>query len=634
MRTIPHFFEENVARFADNPYMWEKKTDRFEAETYRQIHERVVHFACGLLSIGINHGDRLALLSEGRNDWIVCELGILYTGAINVPLSTLLSDAEIKFRIVHSSSRFLIISGTHYPKLETIRKELPELEKIICLDEKEHYSPDEIPFSEVMNRGKEYLQKNRETFEKRWKSLQEDDFANISYTSGTTAEPKGIILSHKNYYANVQQAYSLMSIEPDWKIFLFIPWDHSFAHSAGLYCFMGKGASIGSLQTGKTSIETLKNIPLNIKEFKPEMMFSVPAFSKNLKKNIESAIRQKGPLVQKLFNHALKISYSYNKEGFNRGGGLQFLKLPLMKLYDLILFKKIREQLGGNMKFFIGGGALLDIELQRFFYAIGIPIYQGYGLSEATPIISINTPHRHKLGSSGMPVKMMEIRILDEDGKELPVGEKGEIVIKGDNVMMGYWKNEKATRETIRNGYLHTGDMGYIDPDGFLYVLGRFKSLLIADDGEKYSPESIEEAMVFQSRYILQCMLYNNQNPYTVILLVPDREEIKKYLLEKELDIGTEEGKEAALKILQQEVNAYRKGGKYETMFPQRWLPASIGILDEEMTVQNKMLNSMQKMVRRKVVERYQNLIDFLYTPESKNIVNNRNKEAITKLLS
>ncbi len=633
MRTIPLFFEDSVARFPDNPYMWEKKDESFKAETYSQIRERVHRFAAGLLSLGLQKGDRVALLSEGRNDWIVSELGILYTGAINVPLSTLLSDSEISFRVNHSGSKMIIVSKNQAPKLESIRKDMDGVEKIIYLDEREAYGPGEISFSEVMKQGESFLESKREVFEDAWKSIQEDDYVNISYTSGTTAEPKGIILSHRNYFANVQQAYSLMDIPPHWKIFLFIPWDHSFAHSAGLYCFMGKGASIGSLQVGKTPIETLKNIPLNIKEFKPEMMFSVPAFAKNMKKNIENAIREKGGLVEKMFRHALKLNYAYNREGFNKGGGLQFLKLPLIKLYDAILFKKVRQQLGGNMQYFMGGGALLDIELQRFFYAVGIPIYQGYGLSEATPIISINTPYRHKLGSSGMPVKMMEIRILDSDRKELPTGEKGEIVIKGDNVMMGYWKNEQATRETIRDGWLHTGDMGYLDQDGFLYVLGRFKSLLISDDGEKYSPENIEETMVYQSRYISQCMLYNNQNPYTAMFAVPDKDEIRKYIRGKGLEASSDEAVEAALLLIQSEIQEYRKGGKYEELFPQRWMPASIGIVDEEFTTQNQMLNSMQKMVRRKVVDAHQDLLDFLYTPESKNILNDRNKAAMARLL-
>jgi len=333
-----------------------------------------------------------------------------------------------------------------------------------------------------------------------------------------------------------------------------------------------------------------------------------------------------------MFKHAIKLNYAYNKEGFNKGGGLGFLKLPLIKLYDAIIFKKVREGLGGNMEYLFGGGALLDIELQRFFYAIGIPIYQGYGLSEASPIISANGPEIHKLGSSGLPVNDMEIKICDEDGKELEQGIKGEILVKGENVMVKYWQNETASTDTIKDGWLYTGDMGYIDSDGFLYVLGRFKSLLISGDGEKYSPEGIEEAMAEQSQYIMQCMVYNNQNPYTAILVVPEKEAINRFLMGKGLSAKTDEGKKTVLDLIQDEVYEYRKGGKYEELFPQRWMPSTIAVLDQEFSQDNEFLNSLRKMVRGKITEHYQDRIDFLYSPEAKDINNNMNKEALDKL--
>ena len=213
-----------------------------------------------------------------------------------------------------------------------------------------------------------------------------------------------------------------------------------------------------------------------------------------------------------------------------RAKGFRILLKPLTVLFDKILFSKVRQAFGGRLEFFIGGGALLDIDLQRFFYAIGIPMYQGYGLTEAAPVISSNNPAKHKMGSSGPVARYMEIKICDDDGNEVPLGEKGEIVIKGDNVMAGYWKNPEATAETIKNGWLYTGDLGYMDKDGFLYVLGRFKSLLIGDDGEKFSPEGIEEAIVQQSKFIEQCMLYNNQNAYTTALIYPNVQAVKSWM--------------------------------------------------------------------------------------------------------
>jgi long-chain acyl-CoA synthetase len=222
---------------------------------------------------------------------------------------------------------------------------------------------------------------------------------------------------------------------------------------------------------------------------------SVPALAMNFRKNIEKSIREKGRLINALFRHALKVSYKYNGIGYDKGKGIRILYKPLVRLYDKILFSKIREGFGGRLEYFIGGGALLDIELQRFFYAVGMPMFQGYGLTEASPVISSNSTKHHKLGSSGVLVKNMELRICDNERNPLPVGNQGEIVIKGENVMLGYWKNPEATAESIRDGWLYTGDLGYMDPDGYLYVLGRFKSLLIADDGEKYSPKGLKKLL-------------------------------------------------------------------------------------------------------------------------------------------
>jgi len=632
MKTIIQFFEESVNKFSDNVFMWEKKGDKYEGATYGKIRHEARKFGAGLISMGINKGDRIGLISEGRNDWLICELGMLYAGAVNVPMSVMLTEpSEIKFRLEHSESKMVITSGNQAPKLKTIKHELKDLEKVIILDNEVNPEEKDILYSDIKKKGEVYLAAKSEEFDKRWQSLIPDDYANICYTSGTTADPKGIILSHKNYVKNVEQAYTLMHIPPEYSTLLILPWDHSFAHTAGLYSFMGKGASVASVKVGKTGFETRKNIPGNIKEIKPSLLMSVPALAKNFRKNIEKNISAKGAVIEKLFNHALKIAYSYNKEGINKGKGLQILKKPLLFLYDKILFSKIREGFGGKIDFFIGGGALLDIELQKFFYAIGMPMFQGYGLTEAAPIISSNALKRHKLGSSGFLVQNLELKICDEDGNELPVGKKGEIIVKGDNVMVGYWKNEEATKSTLKDGWLFTGDMGYMDQDGFLYVLGRFKSLLISDDGEKYSPEGIEEAFTEQSLYIDQCMLYNNQNPYTVVLIVPDKEAINRKLKEDNRDITSKEGKNAALRLIESEINAYRKGGEYEEMFPQRWLPGAIGITEEAFTQDNHLVNSTMKIVRGKIVEKYKNLIEFLYTPEAKDVTNEKNKVSLIK---
>ncbi len=627
MKTIPDFFEENVKKFSNNIYLWEKTGDAYQGTTYQQVKVLVEQFAAGLLSLGVKKGDRIALIAEGRNAWVVSELGMLYIGAINIPLSIKLAETDdIRYRLAHAGVGFAIASGTQAKKIREIKQSLPGFKKLILLDGNAEDDA-EISYDAVLKLGSRFLSDSADAFRKACELVQPGDPANICYTSGTTADPKGIVLSHNNYVANVYQGYTLMDIPPSYTTLLILPWDHAFAHTAGIYCMMGKGASLASVHTGKGGMDTLKNIPINIKEIKPSFLLSVPALASNFKKNIEKGINEKGFLVKSMFKHALKISYAYNNDGWNKGPGLTSLYKPLMNLYDKILFSKIREGFGGRLDFFVGGGALLDIEIQKFFFAIGLPMFQGYGLTEASPFISSNSLARHKFGSSGYLVKNMLLKICDEKGNELPLDEHGEIAVKGENVMQGYWNNPEATAKTVRDGWLYTGDLGYMDKDGFLYVLGRFKSLLIADDGEKYSPEGIEEAYISQSDYVSQCMLYNNQDPYTIVLLVPDKTQLLNHLKHKNLDPASDEGIHEALHSIGHELNHYRKHGHYGKMFPHRWLPAAIGILPEPFTEGNHMLNSTMKMVRGKITENYKPLIDFLYTSEGKDLYHKKNVE-------
>ena len=627
--TIIDFVEKYVAKYSQNPYLWEKNldTNEWESTTYAETLAKAKRIAAGLMALGVQKGEKISYLSEGRDMWVIGELGVLYAGAVNVPLSIKLGETnDLVFRVKHSDSKYIITSKFQLPKIRAILPECPMVEKVIIFDEVADKKENEIFIDEVIAMGDEFLAKNEELFIQRYKSVEPDDYANISYTSGTTADPKGILLTHRNYTANVEQAHSVIGVEETDKMLIIIPLDHCFAHVAGMYTMMSYGASIGMVPSGKTGKEALRNISPSIQELKPNVMLSVPTLAKNFKKSIEGSIARKGKTVEKLYNFALKNAIAYNKEGYNKGTEfMDIFRKPLMLLFDKIIFKAVREGLGGQMKFFVGGGALLDIDLQRYYYAIGIPMYQGYGLSEATPIISANSPARHIFGSSGKIVSPMEIKILDADGVEQPFGSKGEICIKGENVMAGYWKNPKSTADTIVDGWLHTGDMGYMRDAEMLYVVGRFKSLLIAADGEKYSPEGIEENLVESSKYIDGAILHNSQDPYTIALITPNKEALKSYAKGLGLDPSTQEAKVKMLELLQSEVNMYRKGGRLFGAFPERWLPAAVCVLPEPWTEQNHFLNSSMKVVRGRVEEAYKANMEYAYTPAGKDIVNDMN---------
>ena len=626
-KTLVDLFEESVKLYPNNTFLLEKTDKVFEPTTYTQVKEKVYQLGAGLQALGVKKGDNMALLSEGRNMWVIGELSMFYAGAVNVPLSIKLEESnDLLFRLIHGDVKFVMVSGTQLKKVRAIIDQLPEVKKVIVFDEQDHYEDREIALSEVQKMGDEFLASHtKEEFLKVAQSIQNDDYATITYTSGTTADPKGVVLTHRNYTSNVEQACTLVNIDQSWRTLIILPLDHCFAHVVGFYIMMAKGATAATVQVGRTPLESLKNIPLNIKEVKPHFILSVPALAKTFKKNIEQGIRAKGKTTMKLFNFGMKVRQIYYGDSNLDFKGWRYLLKPVVALFDKIIFSKVRENFGGELKFFIGGGALLDKNLQKFYVGIGIPMFQGYGLSEATPVLSSNGPDKYRFGSSGKLVQPLELKICDSEGKELPVGEMGEIVVKGENVMAGYWKNPESTADTVKDGWLYTGDLGYMSKEGLLYVKGRFKSLLISSDGEKYSPEGIEEALVGQSKYIDQVMLYNNQSPYTIALIVPNKDNLKRKMAFKNLTLENEEGRKYAIKKLEKELNKYKKGGDFEGMFPERWLPSTFVVLPEPFTEQNQMINSTMKMVRGKIEKAYAGLIDYLYTPEGKQIYNQKN---------
>ena len=630
--TLIDFVETYSRKYPDHVYLREKVDGVWKEITQEQTRETAYRIGAGMMSLGAKKGDKVSLLSESRAMWILSELGALYAGMTDVPLSVNLGAGEdLIFRINHSDSRYIFVSGNHLPKIREIVSRCPTAEKVIVYDDTafdyESLEPGEIRMSDIIRMGEEFLTAHRDEFVARFKSVTPDDYANISYTSGTTADPKGILLTHGNYTANVEQGHSVISTDENSVMLIILPLDHCFAHVAGMYTMMYYGGSIAFVPIGKNALATLRNVPTAIKEVRPHIMLSVSALARNFKKNIETSVKKKGPTVEKLFNFAVKNAIAYNKEYYNRGGFLNWWRKPLMWLFDKLIFQSVREGFGGRMQFFVGGGALLDIELQRFFCAVGMPMFQGYGLTEATPIICANSEGHAIFGSSGRIVKPMDIKICDTDGKEVPIGEKGEIVIRGGNVMAGYWKNPEATAKTIIDGWLHTGDMGYICPwdHEFLYVVGRFKSLLISSDGEKYSPEAFEDSLPEVSRFVSQVVLHNNQDPYTMVLIVPEKEALKEYVQKAGLDPESREGKIAMLDKIQAEIDSYKTGGPHAALFPDRWLPAAVVICDEPFTIANQMMNSTMKIVRRKVEEHYADRIAYSYTAEGKDLHNEKN---------
>ena len=316
--TIIDFVEKYVAKFSENPFLWEKNldTNQWEPTTYAETLRQAKRIAAGLMALGVEKGDKISYLSEGRNMWVIGELGVLFAGAVNVPLSIKLEETnDLVFRVKHSDSKYVIASKFQLPKIRKILPECPMVEKVIVFDEIADMQENEMYIGQIIEMGDKFLAENEEKLVERYRSIGPDDYANISYTSGTTADPKGILLTHRNYTANVEQAHSVIGVDEGDKMLIILPLDHCFAHVAGFYTMMSYGASIGTVPSGKSGKEALRNIPTSIKEFQPHVMLSVPTLAKSFKKNIETTIKKSGKTVEKLYNFALNNAIKYNKEG-------------------------------------------------------------------------------------------------------------------------------------------------------------------------------------------------------------------------------------------------------------------------------------------------------------------------------
>lgn len=630
-KTLIDLFNESVVRYGPNPFLWERDTE-FRPTSYQEVRVLVHRLGAGFVALGVAKGDRVALLAEGSGTWMIGELAILFAGGVNVPLSVKLVEAfDLQFRLNHSDSRFVLVSGTQVAKIRAIRDKLDSVEKVIIFgDVPDELQEGEMELDTLFRMGDAWNADHPGELDQIANSVEGDDIANITYTSGTTADPKGVMLTHRNFTANVAQCLSVVQIPEFFRTLLILPLDHCFAHVTGLYFFMSVGGSLATVPVGKTFIESIRNIPIALKEFQPQVLMTVPALAKTFKNSVEQSVQAKGPTAVKLFHIGMKVAMAYNKEGWNKGTQGTWLLYPLVKLFDKVLFSKMRHALGGKLEFFVDGGAYLDIEMQKFWYAAGIPMYQGYGLSEATPVISCNMIENHKLGTSGQVVANLELVLRDPDGNPVPKGESGEITVRGENVMKGYWKNPDATARTIKDGWLYTGDLGSLDEAGFLSVYGRSKSLLIGSDGEKYSPEGIEETITTLYPIIEQIMLYNNQNPYTTALIVPSKEALKRQVP----NIDTPEGQKQAIQLIFDVLNNFHKGGKHEGLFPERWLPSAFALLSENFNETNGMMNSTLKMVRSKIEKAYPEVLETLLTAEGRKHWSDQNLKSMRKLFA
>ncbi len=625
MRTIVSMLHEAAARFPQRAYATKKGDDGWIEYSYSMVDEQSNYVCAALAKNNVKSQSAFGLLAEGRPEWIIAEMGVIKHRSISVPLSIKLAPEEIAFRLTHSEAVGIIASSNTLDNIcksfEFMEGQIPVLYYLDEIDGRlEKYikqykwkeGKDFYSWSTLIELGKKALEEDPTVVEEIEKTIGEDDTINICYTSGTTGNPKGIMLTHLNYWTNSHDAVELF-ILPDevFETLVVLPVDHAFAHTVGIYTSMLRGITLHFVDARGSNAAIIRNFPKNLVEVNPYYLMTVPSISGNFMKKMSQGVLAKGKFINGIFQRGLKAGIERNGDGFHRPSTWTQIRTFIpYKIASMLVFPSLRKVFGSRMQYCVGGGALLEARQQHFFAAIGTPVYQGYGLTEAAPIISSNSPSKYKFGTSGVIAPSIECKIMKSETEEAKVGERGEIAIKGDNVMKGYFKNPSATEEVLKKidgeTWLFTGDLGYMDEDGFLVVTGRAKALLIGKDGEKYSPEEVEEVIINNTEIVNQLLVYNDHRAYTTALITLQEDKVAAMIKDEKLDTP-----EKAYARIMEVLKEYEEVAKKS--IPSQWMPSTFAIIEKPFSEADKLVNSTMKLVRYKVIEFYQERIEQMY---------------------
>lgn len=631
-RTVIELLKVAREQYGDHPYMYRKTNEGWKADSFKEVDDKSSAIAAFLrFKLNIQKESKAVLIAEGRPEWMEAEMGVMKAGCISVPLSVKLTIPEIQFRIEHSDANLVIFSSNTAVKTHEALKALDKKVKLLFLDEKSQFKDDRIGelgyydgdnlfyLKDALSIGKDIINQNPEKVDAMIDEVKEDDVCVISYTSGTSGNPKGVMLMQKNYYTNAFVAVKLFSFKPyELSTVVILPTDHAFAHTVMLYHSLICADAVYFTDARKGNASMLKNFPVNLIEVQPSFLLLVPAILGSFQKKIKAAINAKGAFVKKLFDNGIAARINMLGDGYHKVPfSTKFKNYIPYKIADLIVFPKVRKTMG-NPDFIVVGGAALDIKMQKFFNALGVKVVQGYGMTETGPVISACTPflpNSVKYGTVGRVAPYVECRIVKEDGTLAKTGERGDICVSGDSVMKGYYKNESATDEVLKDGWMNTGDVGFIDEDGFISVVGRSKALLVSTEGEKHSPEEIETEITHESKFINQIVLHNSENPYTIALVTLNIDDVKEHIRANGI-----KDENALYTSLEEDFNRYVKSTKTNVM----WQPAVFIITEGEWTDADGLVNSTMKLVRSKVAAAFKDRMNESYSNKDSAVITNK----------
>jgi len=478
---------------------------RWESLSSERARTDVESLALGLAGLGVRRGDRVALLSENRYEWAITDLATLGQGAVTVPIYPTLTAPQCQYILENSEAQVCVVSTpAQMEKVLAVAASLPKLTTIVVMDPPPaERDPRVRPWTTVLADGERRRTADPNGFRVLADATGPNDLATIIYTSGTTGEPKGAKLTHDNIASNVLACLEVVELKPTDSCLSFLPLCHIFERMAGLYAMLAVGSTIAYAR----SVDT---VAADAQEVRPTILCGVPRFFEKVYARVMDNAAQQPALRRAIFHWGLGVGQQMARlrfQGKTAGLGLGFVAT----IADRLVGHKVRDRVGGRIRYCISGGAPLNPKLLEFFFAIGIPILEGYGLTETSPVICLTQPGRERPGAVGPPIPGTEIRF----------GPEGELLVKGPGVMQGYFRNEEATRAALRDGWFHTGDVGHLDDEGFLRITDRLKDLLVTAGGKKVAPQPLE-AKLKTSRWVSEAVMLGDQRPYCVALLVPN----------------------------------------------------------------------------------------------------------------
>ena len=595
-KTIPELFvflTEEHAKKNEKEFLKRKVDGQYKGITYAEFKEETELFAYGLKSIGVNREDKIAIISENRPEWVYADMAILSLGAIDVPLYPSLTSESIEYILNNSEAKGIILSNKfQLNKILKIKHNCRHLQFIIIFNENDFNEEvkDLMTFSRVQGMGKLLRTESPKMLKSSIDLVKENDVCTIIYTSGTTGEPKGVVLTHKNILSNANSALEAFPITKDDTFLSFLPLCHIFERMAGYYTAFSSGCTI-------CYAESIESVAANLVEVKPTIMTTVPRLFERIYSKIMKNVESQPASKQKIFYWAIEVGKKYAEK--KKSGRIPVQLAIKRALADKLVYKKLQEKTGGNFRFFISGGAALPRELGEFFEAIGILIIEGYGLTESSPVIAANRIDDYKFGTVGKPFPGVEIRIAKD----------GEILAKGPNIMKGYFKRKKDTEESIVDGWLHTGDIGVFDAEGFLMITDRKKHLFKTSGGKYIAPTPIENTFL-ASKYIDQFVLIGDRRMFLSALIVPDFEALKEYADSHKIPYANEQElakNETIYKLLETDISQLQKKlANYERV-------RKFVLLENPFSIEGGEITPSLKVRRKIIEEKYNDIIEQMY---------------------